>query len=563
MNKPLLRPSQDVLVKNLAALQLAQPELHERVHWPVGGGHLKISPEGNWMYQLRGESVPFGLDNQALAESLESANLATTNKLFLFGLGLGEQLEALLKRVPAFQVTAWDRDPWVLRQVLCLHDWSEAIAEGTLRFALGSDILGYAGKISLDEVIWHPLLANVYQNERTLFERDLSDKRALLCTGELFVDSFADCLRAEGYSVFSYDVQHLSGEELELALKAFDPQVVCAINCVNGLAEFCAEHDVEYIAWEIDPATDSLPALQRSAPKAHIFTHRESNVESFTSAGYENVTYLPLAADINRRRPLGLTPEEQGKYGSNVSFVGSSLVGNVQAFQRTFASQFNAWRADSAETCAKGMAEILQSQREHLSTYLIPEALESKFPGFRDHCRNNALEDPAILLGEVSTAQKRLDFVASFIDDNIQVWGDDGWRFCAAQGCNYRGPALHETELPLIYNASTINLDIGRLYQDDIVTMRIFDILACGGFVLAEHSLALTDLFEVGVEVESYRSLDELKTKVAYYLANPVKAQSIAARGRLAVLDRHTFSGRVRTMLATLDKAPGMGSVAA
>lgn len=41
--------------------------------------------------------------------------------------------------------------------------------------------------------------------------------------------------------------------------------------------------------------------------------------------------------------------------------------------------------------------------------------------------------------------------------------------------------------------------------------MQIFDIMACGGFVLADYSRELDEIFEIGREVETYRTIDELE----------------------------------------------------
>jgi len=112
------------------------------------------------------------------------------------------------------------------------------------------------------------------------------------------------------------------------------------------------------------------------------------------------------------------------------------------------------------------------------------------------------------------------------------------------------GPAGHRDELNRIYSGSTINLDIGRIYQSDIVTMRVFDALACGGFVLAEHSEPLAEMLEIGSEVESYRSLEELLQKVEHYLEHPEEARAIAQRGMERVRRDHTIVGRLRYMLA-------------
>jgi spore maturation protein CgeB len=183
------------------------------------------------------------------------------------------------------------------------------------------------------------------------------------------------------------------------------------------------------------------------------------------------------------------------------------------------------------------------------SHYAVPDCLDGVCPGFRDHEVSNGAIDPARYLGEIAAAEKRLNTMAALAAHAPAVWGDSGWQRLQDHGVRYLGSALHETELPLIYSGSTINVDVGRIYQNDIVTMRIFDILACGGFVLAEHSPALKELFEIGVEVESYSSLTELQEKVAYYLEHPEAARTIAERGRQAVLERHTIDQRIEAML--------------
>ena len=73
--------------------------------------------------------------------------------------------------------------------------------------------------------------------------------------------------------------------------------------------------------------------------------------------------------------------------------------------------------------------------------------------------------------------------------------------------------------------------------------------LACGGFLIAEHSDELEDLFDVGREIESYRTLDELLDKVEHFLEHEDEARAIGARGLEAVRARHTVRHRVRELL--------------
>ncbi len=131
----------------------------------------------------------------------------------------------------------------------------------------------------------------------------------------------------------------------------------------------------------------------------------------------------------------------------------------------------------------------------------------------------------------------------------VQVWGDAGWKHLTGRGVTHRGPAGNRETLTRIYNFATINLDIGRAYQRDIVTLRVFDVLACGGFVLAEYSEELADLFVPGVEVAVWRGLDDLKRKLRHYLGHPDARRAIADRGHARVLRDHRLRDRVAQAL--------------
>jgi spore maturation protein CgeB len=197
--------------------------------------------------------------------------------------------------------------------------------------------------------------------------------------------------------------------------------------------------------------------------------------------------------------------------------------------------------------------ELLAEQRRDFARDVIAAALARRCPELA-RADPERLAQLARWAGEIAAAEKRLAYVARLGRFGVRVWGDEGWRALNPAGlaseARYQGPAGHGLELTKIYCASQINVDVGRLYQSDIVTMRVFDVLACGGFVLAERSAALAELFEIGVEVECYATADELTAKVAHYLAHPAAAQAIALRGRAAVQQRHSIAARVAHMLA-------------
>jgi spore maturation protein CgeB len=543
------------LDKNLLALSRVQPELCDRLHWPVEGDHLVMDEEEHWTLFYRGAEFPAVLSATEIKRACKDIDPTTTATIFLFGVGLGEILEAVLELAPKAQIIAWERDPWMLRQALALRDWCPALKTDRLRFALNADLVPLIQNEVQGPSIFHPLLARIYTNELELLKSGCSEPRALVCCGTLFVDSLTQSLRAQGFSILSFDVERISHEEAEVVFNTWKPDLVASINGIEGLQEFCEERGVHSICWEIDPALNVPRALRIPTPHGHIFTYRQAGIPVFEAAGYASVTYLPLAADPAKRKPQTLSIPQAERYAAPVTFVGASLMENLDRFQRDFLACLQEWQRTPEPQALDAMRRVIEMQRADFSRYNIPMYLDLLCPGFRTHNTSQGKTDPALYLAEISAAEKRLNTMAALAPHAPEVWGDSGWRQIESHGVRYRGAALHETELPLIYSGSTINVDVGRLYQDDIVTMRIFDILACGGFVIAEHSSALAELFEVGVEVASYRTLTELKEKVAYFLARPGEARAIAERGRQAVLTRHTIDQRVQVMLAMVLRA--------
>lgn len=62
----------------------------------------------------------------------------------------------------------------------------------------------------------------------------------------------------------------------------------------------------------------------------------------------------------------------------------------------------------------------------------------------------------------------------------------------------------------------------------------------------------LTDYFTIGVDLETYSSMDELVDKCTYYLAHDEERKQIAKNGYEKMSADHTYPRRIREMLKTL-----------
>ncbi|MEM6734294.1 MAG: glycosyltransferase, partial [Myxococcota bacterium] len=255
------------------------------------------------------------------------------------------------------------------------------------------------------------------------------------------------------------------------------------------------------------------------------------------AAGLILATELPLAANARRRHPVS------SAVGPALTLIGRSMALEAANHRRLVLELL------AAEDSATDLDRVLAMQRRDFDRYVVPELVE-------DHLSATARRDDALsvvqLVGELAAAEKRLELAARLAPIGLAVWGDAGWE--AVPGLDYRGSARHTVDLNRIYSSSVVNVDLSRIYQEDIVTMRVFDVLACGGFVLAPHNAQLESLFNVGTELDSYRSLDELYDKCRFYLRNRAKAERIGRLGRSRVLRDHTVRHRVKTMLASVSR---------
>ncbi len=530
------------LYRNLEAIEAVNPGLGARLREPVAGRHVRFSESGELLYVHGNRDLP--LD--------ESVGLPTDGdvgqSVLILGIGTGRLvLDALASGA---ECEVWDRDPWLLRLFLMAHDVEAAVRTGRLRLFLGVDLLRLtlAGKRAIE----HPLLGFVYSREIRALTHGLRGLRVLVCAGRLLVDDVARELERKGYALWTLDVENVSLEELSLTVRSIRPSLVVSINYVEGLVEFCARHAIRLVVWEIDPSTTEPRSLAVDPSHAHVFTYRAANVEAWRRAGYRHVEHLPLAADLESRRPVDLDEAERERYGSRICFVGSSMVENAVACRERFLDLWVRWCG--AERRLEGerfLRAVLDAQRETPFEFRLPALFDERAPGLRADFRTGRLgpEDPLRLVGEMAASEKRLGLLTALAPLGVTVWGDTGWSVLAARGVRFRGAAGHGKELNRVFAGAAIVLDVGRIFQNEIVTLRVFEGLACGRFVLTEASPDLFRCFRVGEELESYANLDELRDKASHYLAHPEQARAIAERGREAVRGRHSLALRLSHML--------------
>jgi len=111
-----------------------------------------------------------------------------------------------------------------------------------------------------------------------------------------------------------------------------------------------------------------------------------------------------------------------------------------------------------------------------------------------------------------------------------------------------------------LYTASKIVLGIH--YQDGRspcyqASPRVFEVMACGAFLLCDAQRDVTTLFKDGVHLVLFHDPRDLRQKITHYLSSPGERARIAEQGRREVFKNHTYAKRVEQILTLVRTSQG------
>jgi hypothetical protein len=115
-----------------------------------------------------------------------------------------------------------------------------------------------------------------------------------------------------------------------------------------------------------------------------------------------------------------------------------------------------------------------------------------------------------------------------------------------------------EGSLVALFKNSTINIGITRLESRGAdagrqqVKVRDFEVPLAGGFYLVEDTPEQREFFDVGKEIETWRTFEELVEKIRYYLGHEAERHAIAQAGRRRALAGQTWAHRFRGLFDAL-----------
>lgn len=329
---------------------------------------------------------------------------------------------------------------------------------------------------------------------------------------------------------------------------------VFSINFFPAISYTCERLKVPYVCWSVDSPVPELfsNALRNSYNR--IFLFDRAQYEFFSPVNPDCIHYLPLAVNTDRLEKvvLGMSETDYDTYGGDVAFVGSLYTEKCK-YDRLQLSDHTRGFVDG----------LMEAQLKVFGCNFIPDSLTEEViqeiadadPDFyrsddvhADMSRYlTAHQYIGMKLAAVERA-RTLKFLSERFHVNLYTRSDAS----ALPKVNLRGGVNTLTEMPKVFQASRINLNITMRPIETGLSLRIWDVLGCGGFLITNYQAELPEYFEIGRDLETYESMEELEKKINYYLTHEEERVEIAIHGYETVAKHHTYKIRLAQMLRIL-----------
>ncbi len=334
------------------------------------------------------------------------------------------------------------------------------------------------------------------------------------------------------------------------ALQTAPVDFVFSIDFFPMVAESCRLLRIRYLCWVVDSPVLALYSKQITYDCNRVFCFDSAQAEEIGAFSPGHVYYLPLAVPVEIRQEAIANCQETERYAAPISFVGS-----------LYEEQCDYDKADGLAPELAGRLDGILEAGSHLHAAYLPDLMvtEEEARAFHDAMNGfpvmpgeSFLTDRValtqLLMANKMTSMERYRLVGAIGRSlGIDVW--TGSDTTDMPGVRNRGFANTATEMPVIFANSGINLNHTMRGIRTGVSLRVWDILACGGFCLTDAQPDLFGLLPVGEALAVYEDEQDLLQKTAWYLDHEAERREIAAEGLRIVREQHSYPQRLLHLL--------------
>lgn len=331
---------------------------------------------------------------------------------------------------------------------------------------------------------------------------------------------------------------------------------VFSINFFPAISYICERLKVPYVCWTVDSPVPELFSNALGNAYNRIFLFDRAQYEFFSPVNPSCIHYLPLAADNKQfeKAVLSMTEADYAAYGADISFVGSLYTEKCR-YDRLTLSEHTKGYVDGlmeAQLQIYGCNFIADS----LTESVIHEIMDADPLFYQGEDLREGVERYLVAHQYVGMKLAALERERTLrrLSEHFPVTLYTRSDTSSLPHVDCRGGVRTLTEMPKVFQASRINLNMTIRPIETGLSQRVWDVLACGGFLLTNYQSEIPDYFEIGKELETYESIPELEEKVRYYLSHEDERMEIAIRGYEKVASHHSYEMRLAQMIKILTK---------
>ena len=331
---------------------------------------------------------------------------------------------------------------------------------------------------------------------------------------------------------------------------------VFSINFFPAISYICERLKVPYVCWTVDSPVPELFSNALGNAYNRIFLFDRAQYEFFSPVNPSCIHYLPLAADNKQfeKAVLSMTEADYAAYGTDISFVGSLYTEKCR-YDRLTLSDHTRGYVDGlmeAQLQIYGCNFIADS----LTESVIHEIMDADPLFYQGEDLREGVERYLVAHQYVGMKLAALERERTLrrLSEHFPVTLYTRSDTSSLPHVDCRGGVRTLTEMPKVFQASRINLNMTIRPIETGLSQRVWDVLACGGFLLTNYQSEIPDYFEIGKELETYESIPELEEKVRYYLSHEDERMEIAIRGYEKVAAHHSYEVRLAQMIKILTK---------
>ncbi|WP_270393588.1 CgeB family protein [Butyribacter intestini] len=346
-----------------------------------------------------------------------------------------------------------------------------------------------------------------------------------------------------------------SGQEIldavVMGMEKSNADIIFSINYYPALSEIARVYKLLYYSWIVDAPVLELYSKTIKNRCNRVFIFDSELYREISVYNPYNIFYLPLAADCdfyqNAIRNASLSDVE--KYTHNITFVGS-LYTEKCPYDKV---------KNLSPKISGYLHGIMKAQEKIYGYYFVEELLSDElvdefvknYDGYYLAGEEDLLTKKRTLaqfyIGNKITAMERVD-TFKYLSEKFEVDIYTASDTKEIPKLKNHGTIMTHTKMPIVFNKSTINLNPTSKPIRSGIPLRIFDLLACEGFVLCNYQSDLLNEFLPGEELDIYSSIEELEEKIRYYLSHTDVCREIAHNGYEKVSKRHTYPLRLEQM---------------